>query len=202
MKVYKLMPRLARAHGCPRHLSRDFSIGPIMSFAVYRLLLFVMSAKIQRDPTSFRPFFCLGKCNLQPFLSRFYTILFICGPRSFLSQTVACVRFVVTEVQGSLRWPIFIGFFLNFRWLCFLQHLQYIYKEHTAYIHYIFVTCRMSLMAGCLTNLSVHLPFTWCVVVLYFFFLLRLPPLRVDDDLIIIGMNDSERMHRHHIGII
>lgn len=113
MKVYKLMPRLARAHGCPRHLSRDFSIGPIMSFAVYRLLLFVMSAKIQRDPTSFRPFFCLGKCNLQPFLSRFYTILFICGPRSFLSQTVACVRFVVTEVQGSLRWPIFIGFFLN-----------------------------------------------------------------------------------------
>lgn len=52
---------------------------------------FVMSAKIQRDPTSFRPFFfCPCKCNLQPFLSRFYTILFICGPRSFLSQTVAC----------------------------------------------------------------------------------------------------------------
>lgn len=138
------MPRLARAHGCPRHLSRDFSIGPIVSFTMYRLPLFVMSAKIQRDPTSFRPFFCPGKCNLQPFLSRFYTVLFICGPHSFLSQTVACVRFVVTEVQGSLRWPVFIVFFF---FLTVLQMAVFftsaIYLQGT-YCLYTLYFCHMS----------------------------------------------------------
>lgn len=100
--ISKLMPWLAHAHGCPRHLLILASV-PSCHSSHTACYCFVMSAKIQRDPTSFLLssfFFFPGKCNLQSFLS------FVCTLSSSFADHAALVvrvRYVVTDVQGSLR---------------------------------------------------------------------------------------------------